>query len=74
MKYGHRLPGRTLFPLGITAIERHPEGYVEVTIGHEYTTHTVVATAGRLLLTDEEAVTLAADLLATAEADTDAKV
>jgi hypothetical protein len=63
MRYGSELhEGRTLFPLEIKAVERAPEGHIELVIGHGYEPKTGATAAGRVLLSPTEATALAEEL------------
>jgi hypothetical protein len=64
MRYGLNVSDtRTLFPLSINAVERTPEGHIELVIGHSYGPTIGDTIAGRIILGPQEAAVLADDIV-----------
>jgi hypothetical protein len=68
MRYGLNVNDtKTLFPLSINAVERTPDGHVQLVIGHSYGPTIGDTIAGRVILGPQEAAVLAEDIVALAE-------
>jgi hypothetical protein len=74
VRYGSEVhEGRTLFPLGIKAVELAPEGHVELVIGHGCEPKVGATAAGRVLLSPTEATALAEELHSLVDANSHAQ-
>lgn len=64
MRYGLKVnDAKTLFPLSINAVDRTPEGHVELIIGHSYGPTIGDTIAGRVILNPQETAALADELV-----------
>jgi hypothetical protein len=64
MRYGLNVNDtKTLFPLSINAVDRTPEGHVQLVVGHSYGPTNGDTIAGRVILNRQETAALANELV-----------